>query len=140
MNYTEWQKYQKNQSTNIVKTGKSEPYIFGNTLTDLFANILYGSTKALEGIYDTGATAAGYIGGIFDENYRKNIQEKVKKDWTGQVIDLNKAQGGSLVNRMGDKGQMITRGVAQGFGQMLPAVGANFIIPGSGLATLGTSA
>ena len=47
---------------------------------------------------------------------------------------------GSLINKMGSKRSNDCSRCAQGLGQMLPAVGANLIIPGSGLATMGVSA
>jgi len=136
MNRSEWEKQQKTKTASQT----AEPYIVGNTITDVFGNVLQGGLKGLEGIFDIGATAVGAVGGLFDKEFKADVQEKVKYDWTASVLDIKKAQGGSLINRMGDKGQMVTRGVAQGVGQMLPALGANIILPGSGLYTLGASA
>ena len=138
MNRSEWEKLKK-------ASQPSNAYEIGDTSIDVFGNIIQGAVKGLEGIYDAGATAVGAVGGLFDKEFQKSVQDRIKFDYSqwflnDDIENWKKDTKGSLINKMGSKGQTIVRGAAQGLGQMLPAVGANLIIPGSGLATMGVSA
>lgn len=110
-----------------------------DTLFDISANVIYGAAKGLEGLYDAGLTVVGGVGGLFDQDFQKSVKKEISIDHIGSFDALKNAKG-SFINDMGAKGQRITRGVASGVGQMLPAVGANLVLPGSGLGVLGTSA
>ena len=139
MNRAEWEeKNKKDKSASPNVANAAEPYKFGATTLDVASNILFGAIKGLEGIYDLGATAVGAIGGLFDKEFKKDVQEKIKYDWTGKNFQFDIE--GSLIDRMGATGQNIVHGVSQGIGQMLPAVAMNALLPGSGLATIAGSA
>jgi len=138
MNRAEWEALQIAQA----QVKPAEPYQVGKTFVDVFGNVLYSALKSLEGIYDLGATAVGAVGGLFDKEFQDEMKEHIAYDWVGQNInlDLEEYAEGSLISRMGEKGQNIVRGVAQGIGQMLPSTAVNMLLPGAGLATLGASA
>jgi len=104
-----------------------------STVGDIASNIATGALKGLEGIYDLGASAVGAVGGIFSEDFQKNVQKHVAYDFVGENIgkplqDLTKY---SYTND-GWLGETIET-VSSGIGQMLPAVAVN-IIPGGGTA------
>ena len=104
-----------------------------STVGDIASNIVTGALKGLEGIYDLGASAVGAVGGIFSEDFQKNVQKHIAYDFVGENIgkplqDLTKY---SYTND-GWLGETIET-VSSGIGQMLPAVAVN-IIPVGGTA------
>lgn len=110
------------------------------TVGDFFGNVISGASKAMEGIYDFGASIVGGIGGIFDQGFQDRVKEHIAYDWTTENISnpLNDYFSGSYLND-GDVGRFIEN-VASGVGQMLPSVAMNIVAPGSGMVTLGLSA
>ena len=103
------------------------------TIGDVGANLVTGLGKGLEGIYDLGAGAVGAVGGLFSDNFEKSVQKHIAKDHVGEWFgnDWQAALDESWLNDSTVGG--IIEGVAQGVGQLLPAVGVS-LIPGVGPA------
>lgn len=111
-----------------------------DTAGDLIGNVVSGALKGVEGIYDTGATLVGGVGGVFDKDFKNKVKKHVAHDFVGKNITnpmqnyfddsyLNNSKVGSFIEN-----------VASGVGQMLPAVVSNLVVPGSGMITMGLSA
>lgn len=121
-----------------------------STVGDLVSNVVTGALKSLEGIYDLGAGIVGAIGGIFDSDFQKSVQDHIAYDFVGTHIGqpLQNLTQYSFTND-GWLGQTIEQ-VASGVGQMLPSVAVTVLTGGLGasatvsqiasLATLGVSA
>lgn len=121
-----------------------------STVGDLVSNVVTGALKSLEGIYDLGAGIVGAIGGIFDSDFQKSVQDHIAYDFFGTHIGqpLQNLTQYSFTND-GWLGQTIEQ-VASGVGQMLPSVAVTVLTGGLGasatvsqiasLATLGVSA
>lgn len=131
-------------------------YKIGDTFQDLINEIIKGATKSIEGIRNSTLTSVGLVGGMFDKDLRNRMQQLVQKNNSfdrvvkfidrgsftpfGQqnnIIKLGQDMANtdeSLINQMGDKGQRLTRGVAQGVGNMIPMITA-----GNLMGTLGFS-
>lgn len=124
---------QKDSQNFLVKTF--------HTIGDVASNVITGAVKGLEGIYDFGAGVVGAVGGIFDSDFRDSVQQHIAYDWTSENIGnpLQELTKYSYLNDWGKFGETIEN-VASGVGQMLPSVAMNFMLPGSGLATIGISA
>ena len=104
-----------------------------HTAGDVAANLVTGAAKGLEGIWDLGAGLVGAVGGLFSDKFEDNVKAHVAKDHVGEWFG-NAWQEGldqSLLNDSTVGG--IIEGVAQGVGQMLPAVAVT-LIPGVGPA------
>lgn len=101
------------------------------TIGDVGANLVTGLGKGLEGIYDLGAGAVGAVGGLFSDDFEKSVQKHIAKDHVGEWFgnDWQAALDESWLNDSTVGG--IIEGVAQGVGQLLPAVGVS-LIPGVG--------
>ncbi len=111
-----------------------------DTAGDLVGNVLSGALKGIEGIYDTGATIVGGVGGAFNKDFQNKVKKHVAHDFVGNNI-TNPMQDyfdDSYLNK-GKVGNFIEN-VASGVGQMLPAVVSNLVVPGSGMITMGLSA
>lgn len=120
-----------------------------HTAGDLTADVIFGAGKGIEGIIDFGASIVGGIGGLFSDDFQKNIRSWIETDWVGKVADpVDEYFEHSATN--GSKFGQIIEGVASGVGQMLPAVAVTVVSGGLGaptavaqglsLATLGVSA
>lgn len=110
------------------------------TVGDLTANVLTGALKSLEGIYDFGAGIVGAVGGIFSEDFRDDVKDHIEYDAVGTIVGdpLDDLLKDSYLedNKIGQ----ITESVAQGVGQMLPAVVASIATAGAASGTIGTAA
>ena len=110
--------------------------VAGETALDFGGNLAKGVAKGVEGIYDTGVALIGAIGGWFSDDFEKRLQDHVAIDVTENAFGwLYEATDDSLVNRMGETGQNIVRGVAQGIGQMLPSIAVTVATGGLGAPT-----
>lgn len=94
-----------------------------HTVWDLTANVLTGALKSLEGaVYDLPAGIVGAIGGIFSDDFQEGVKDTIAYDaigtWIGDPLD--EALSESWLED-GKTGQIV-ESVAQGVGQMLPAV------------------
>lgn len=107
-----------------------------HTVGDVGANFVTGAAKGLEGIYDLGAGLVGAVGGLFSDEFEDNVKAHIAKDHVGEWFgnDWQEGLDQSYLNDSTVGG--IIEGVAQGVGQMLPAVAVT-LIPGVGPA-LGT--
>lgn len=112
------------QNTNAVLRG-------AETVGDLTADVLTGALKALEGVYDLGAGIVGAVGGIFSKDFQDDVKDHIAYDamgtWVGDPLDS--LFDDSYLND--SKAGQITEAVAQGVGQMLPAVAATIITHGA---------
>ena len=101
------------------------------TAGDVVGNVATGLSKGIEGIWDLGAGVIGAVGGIFDEDFREDVKKHIAYDFTGRHIaaPLNQATEGSYLKDGG-----IVEGIAQGIGQMLPAVAVSLATAGIGTA------
>jgi hypothetical protein len=115
-----------------------------DTQNDIFGNIIGGAAQLLEGVVDFGAGIAGQFGA--------DTEGFIKRNYTQEYLLDPVAQGTqkSAINKLSPMGQTITRGVAQGVGQMLPVtaislgtkalgIGAK-VAQGISLGTLGVGA
>ncbi len=104
-----------------------------HTVGDVGANVLTGLGKGLEGIWDLGAGIVGAVGGLFSDEFENDVKEHIAKDHVGDWFgnDWQEALDQSALNN--SKVGQIIEGVAQGVGQMLPAVAVS-LIPGVGPA------
>ncbi len=109
------------------------------TVGDLGANLVTGLGKGLEGIYDLGAGAVGAVGGLFSDDFEKSVQKHIAKDHVGEWFgnDWQAALDESWLNDSTVGG--IIEGVAQGVGQLLPAVGVSIATGGAALPALLTT-
>ncbi len=57
-----------------------------HTTGDVFANIIAGAAKGLEGIVDLGVGIGGAIAGIFDKDARDKVRSFVSRDFTGDLF------------------------------------------------------
>ena len=89
---------------------------------DLFGNIGVGLGKAIEGVVDAGATIVGDIGGIFDSGFKKDTENFIKRDFTGEWVQnpLDNVTQDSVLNNNW-VGQKVEQ-TAQAVGQLLPNV------------------
>ena len=122
-----------------------------DTAGDFSGQVVSGLVKGLEGIYDFGASIVGGIGGIFSDDFQDSVKEHISYDFTGNHVSshFNEWFSDSYLNDMGKAGDII-QGVANGIGQMLPAVIVTVATGGAGapaavsqiasLATVGVSA
>lgn len=118
----------------------------GATAGDIGANVLTGLGKGIEGINDFTAGIVGAVGGIFSDKFRDDVQDFIAKDFTSDWYGdaLQEATHNSYLN--GNKAGQITEGIAQGVGQILPAVALTVVTHGAGapaavsqLASLGVT-
>ncbi|MDY4592618.1 MAG: hypothetical protein SO434_04365, partial [Eubacteriales bacterium] len=126
---------QTRQAIDTPKAKVSDWQVAGETVADILGNVVVGAQKGLEGIYDFGATLVGEVGGFFDKDFQKDVQEHVAYNWTEETTGkaLREATQNSAVYNLSEKGQAVVRGVSQGVGQMLPTVAITAISGGAGL-------
>jgi hypothetical protein len=146
-------------STPATETEKSNPLmkVLG-TANDLGRNVTQGAFKAVEGIVDTGAGVVGAVGGLISKDFQNNVRSFIETDWTGKYLDemiiganvvprlltgdfvggISAAIGTALPlknkayeNSYLEDGGMVEQ-VAQGVGQMLPAVAVTIATGGLG--------
>ncbi|MBQ3063994.1 MAG: hypothetical protein IJC99_04250 [Clostridia bacterium] len=119
----------------------------GATAGDMAANVLTGLGKGIEGIWDFSVGLRSSLVSVFSEKFRDKVQDLIAKDFTGDWYGdaLQEATHNSYLN--GNKAGQITEGIAQGVGQILPAVAISYITGGAAapsqmaaLATTMTSA
>lgn len=140
-----------NKTTHSVKEQKpSVGEKLLHTTGDIFANIISGAAKGLEGIVDLGAGIGGAIAGIFDKNAQNDVKNFMAKDLTGELF-ANKWQDDLKYSYLNDSkvGQFAEK-TFNAVGQMLPAVAVGLVTGGAGaaasvsqaasLATMGVSA
>ena len=114
------------QQNNItpVKQGSDAGFLekTGETVLDVFGNILSGASKALEGVFDLGISGVGAVAGIFDKGVRDEMRRWVEYDVTGQHVSANfdRWSDDSILNN--SKAGQVTENVLRGVGQMLPTV------------------
>ena len=113
-----------------------------DTIGDFNGQVVSGFVKGLEGIYDFGASIVGGVGGLFSDDFRDSVKDHIAYDFTGNHVSshFNEWFSDSYLND-GKVGNFI-QNVANGLGQMLPAVIVS-LIPGGqgvGLAMTGTMA
>lgn len=105
-----------------------------HTTGDVFANIIAGAAKGLEGIVDLGAGIGGAIAGIFDKDARDKVRSFVSRDFTGDFF-ANRWQQDLKYSYLNDgKVGQFAEKTLNAVGQMLPAVGVGLITGGAGLA------
>ncbi len=104
-----------------------------HTVGDVGANVLTGLGKGVEGIVDAVAGIGGAVAGIFSDDAENAVKDFIATDWTGELYGnaWQEALDQSVLNN--SKVGQIIEGVAQGVGQMLPAVAVS-LIPGVGPA------
>ena len=102
-----------------------------HTTGDVFANVGIGLGKGVEGIVDLFAGLGGAVAGIFDDDAQKAVKDWISTDWTGELYGNAWQEGLDQSALNGTKAGEIIEGVAQGVGQMLPAVAVS-LIPGVG--------
>ena len=129
------------QTTNFVGDIAKTVSNFGESLNetglDIVGHVSKGLFKGLEGIYDAGAGLVGTVGGWFSENFEEKVKNHIAIDGSEKVFGwLYEATDDSYINKMGEKGQNITRGVAQGIGQMLPSIIVTVVTHGAGASTM----
>ena len=116
------------QST-AAPSAVSEPEEEGNfftkvlhTIGDVAANVVTGAGKGIEGIVDLGAGIGGAVAGIFSDDAENAVKDFIAKDHVGEWYgdSWQAALDQSALNN--SKVGQIIEGVAQGVGQMLPAV------------------
>ena len=124
----------------------------GHTLGDFLGNIAGGVVGFVEGITDFGATVVGGIGSLFDKDFGEDVKQWTERSWTQEEVvnPILEATPGSYINDASETVQNITRGVASGVGQILPAVVISVATAGAGapaavaniasLASVGVSA
>ena len=157
-----------NSITDTRKTG-ANPLLRGvGTVTDVGENVNRGMYKAIEGIVDLGAGIVGAVGGIFSDGFENEVKKFIETDWTGKFyneaelvssavlglasespLGLIGSVGGTLLRQktnLSDHSYLEDGGtveqVAQGVGQMLPAVAITLATGGlgAGAAAGGTAA
>ena len=105
-----------------------------HTTGDVFANIIAGAAKGLEGIVDLGVGIGGAIAGIFDKDARDKVRSFVSRDFTGDLF-ANRWQQDLKYSYLNDgKVGQFAEKTLNAVGQMLPAVGVGLITGGAGLA------
>ena len=129
------------QTTNFVGDIAKTVSNFGESLNetglDIVGHVSKGLFKGLEGIYDAGAGLVGTVGGWFSDNFEEKVKNHIAIDGSENVFGwLYEATDDSYINKMGEKGQNITRGVAQGIGQMLPSIIVTVVTHGAGASTM----
>ena len=117
-----------------------------HTAGDVGANLLTGLGKGVEGIVDLFAGIGGAVAGIFSDDAENAVKDFVAKDWTGELYGNAWQEGLDQSALNGTKAGEIIEGIAQGVGQLLPAVAVSFATAGAGapaavaqLASLGTT-
>ena len=115
---------------------------------DVSANVATGAAKGIEGIVDMAASVIPYTGGmfgplgiIFGQIYKDDIKKFVEKDHVGNAMEkpLDALAEQSYLSEIGKAGE-VTRQVASGVGQMLPAVAVTVATGGVGAAPAVTQA
>lgn len=101
----------------------------GQTLLDVGGHIVGGVSRGIEGVVD-------YLGGLTG----LMSEEQIAHDWTSKNIlqPLESQIEHSYIYDLSPTGQTITRGVAEGVGQMLPAIAATYLTGGGSLAYMTT--
>lgn len=101
----------------------------GQTLLDVGGHIAGGVSRGIEGVVD-------YLGGLTG----LMSEEQIAHDWTSKNIlqPLESHIEHSYIYDLSPTGQTITRGVAEGVGQMLPAIAATYLTGGGSLAYMTT--
>lgn len=101
----------------------------GQTLLDVGGHIAGGVSRGIEGVVD-------YLGGLTG----LMSEEQIAHDWTSKNIlqPLESQIEHSYIYDLSPTGQTITRGVAEGVGQMLPAIAATYLTGGGSLAYMTT--
>ena len=97
----------------------------GASFLDIASQVITGAAKSIEGIYDLGASVVGAVGGIFDSDFQRQVQEHIAYDWTDENLSkpLSEIYKYSYLNDLSPDMQNILRGVGSAVGQMLPVVG-----------------
>ena len=101
----------------------------GQTLLDVGGHIAGGVSRGIEGVVD-------YLGGLTG----LMSEEQIAHDWTSKNIlqPLESHIEHSYIYDLSPTGQTIIRGVAEGVGQMLPAIAATYLTGGGSLAYMTT--
>ena len=101
----------------------------GQTLLDVGGHIAGGVSRGIEGVVD-------YLGGLTG----LMSEEQIAHDWTSKNIlqPLESQIEYSYIYDLSPTGQTIIRGVAEGVGQMLPAIAATYLTGGGSLAYMTT--
>ncbi len=101
----------------------------GQTLLDFGGHIAGGVSRGIEGVVD-------YLGGLTG----LMSEEQIAHDWTSKNIlqPLESHIEHSYIYDLSPTGQTIIRGVAEGVGQMLPAIAATYLTGGGSLAYMTT--
>lgn len=101
----------------------------GQTLLDVGGHIAGGVSRGIEGVVD-------YLGGLTG----LMSEEQIAHDWTSKNIlqPLESHIEHSYIYDLSPTGQTIIRGVAEGVGQMLPAIAATYLTGGGSLAYMAT--
>ena len=101
-----------------------------HTVGDLGANAITGAVKGVEGVVDLFAGVGGAAAGVFSDEAEDAVKQFVAKDITGNLFG-NTLQEGLDQSFLNDsKVGQIVEGVAQGVGQLLPAVGVSVLTGG----------
>lgn len=116
------------------------------TVHDLGQNVDRGVYKSLEGIVDFGAGIVGAVGGLFSDDFENNVKKFIETDWTEKIMESPIGSmrsgvvgmvGGLMAhkNKLSDYSYLEEGGtieqVAQGVGQMLPAVAISLATAGA---------
>ena len=105
-----------------------------NTYLDFVGHGVKGLVKGAEGIYDAGAGVVGAVGGIFDSDFKDDVGEHIKHDYTGEWFDeLGFDEVSKKSYLEGNKVGEFAREAWGAVGNMLPSVGLSFI-PAAGPA------
>ena len=111
----------------------------GASVLDVSTNVLQGATDALEGIFDFGAGIVGFVGGLFSDEFEKDVEDLIEYDFTSDLFGKDGAKGnfdwtwGSDLSKASYlKEDGIINSIAQGVGGMLPAVAISVATGGAG--------
>lgn len=104
----------------------------GATFGDFGMSIVHGAAKGLEGLFDAGAGLVGWIGGLFDSDFKKNVGDFISRDLTREVGIGTALEDVRKRSYLSDSGVgSFVQDVAGGVGQMLPAVAVSLVSGGT---------
>ena len=130
-----YRKRQQEQAAREAEKKKSDAGVLersAHTALDITGNVLSGAGKGVEGIVDLLISGVGAVGGLFSDDFEQGAKNAVQYDATGALYG-NALQDLSKHSYLNDSktGEFIEN-VAEGVGNLLPAVAV-------GIATAGAS-
>ena len=105
-----------------------------DTYGNLGLNVWTGLGKGLEGGVDFAIGLVGAVGGLFSSDFKEDVKEVVAHDFVGETLGANDALA-EKHDSAWTKGTIV-EDIAQGVGQMLPAVAVTIATSGAGAPAL----